>query len=307
MKLRNIYIICKNNIEVLDVSLADINISGRAGYRVSEWERCLHALEEVKRISFLENMVINVIEKVPSFYISRDSFDMLASDFHDFYGKLNMVYDAVKTIVDLCESMGMVKHESGIGLDIKLPNCVDFSDYMHYISELEFVLYKCPFFRGVEALKFCNVDVGSNWLNFLIVTAGEVGSRICNNIAAFIDKCYIVKSHKLSIEQQRIMLDTMKMEQEAKEKVLDGITLIYNEQVKQAVAELEAETGIKLKDCEQRDIAIMAMEKTNSLLEKGMQIYTAIDSPKDIQVLFQPLEMKYLSDVKVELLEEKND
>ena len=143
------------------------------------------------------------------------------------------------------------------------------------------------------------MDVGSLWITILAVSAvGVSASVLLNNIAAFIDKCYVIKSHQLTIKQQEVIYENMKIDQKTKEQYLDGLKLVYDQIVKSTVVELEEITNIKLEDGEQVGIVSQAFDKTISLLDKGLQIYTTIDTPKEVQNLFKPLEMKYVDVAK---------
>ena len=150
-----------------------------------------------------------------------------------------------------------------------------------------------------EHLQFESMDVGSLWITILAVSAvGVSASVLLNNIAAFIDKCYVIKSHQLTIKQQEVIYENMKIDQKTKEQYLDGLKLVYDQIVKSTVVELEEITNIKLEDGEQVGIVSQAFDKTISLLDKGLQIYTTIDTPKEVQNLFKPLEMKYVDVAK---------
>ena len=63
----------------------------------------------------------------------------------------------------------------------------------------------------------------------------------------------------------------------------------------------------KITDNEERTKAEKSLEKITELMEKGVEIYTSIDTDKDIQLLFPPLEkQEALSDDLIKLLEDKN-
>ena len=69
---------------------------------------------------------------------------------------------------------------------------------------------------------------------------------------------------------------------------------------------MENETNKKLQNGEERGMVEQAFEKMNVLLEKGLQIYSTIESPQEVKALFEPLEMKYISVSNgVKLIEEK--
>lgn len=95
-----------------------------------------------------------------------------------------------------------------------------------------------------------------------------------------------------------------------KEVIIKYLTETHKKQVDVAIKELEAATGYKVenKDGDERLRIEQCMERLGILLEKGLQIYAAIDTPDEAKALFQPLEMKYLEyQKKIELLEVKEE
>lgn len=291
MRLRSTYILCRDNIDkIRGITCA----RGRDGCVVGGWLDALHAiLEHLGTINFLKEDANALIENVPEIFRMQDSFKTSDAIGDGIFERKKSLLNKMESVINLYESMGFDDKEK-IGIDIKLPKCNDFSDFKKYIDELDFILYKCPFFKvDGEDLKFESVDVGSMWLCFLVAGVGT--SVVLNNIAAFIDKCLTIKSHKITIDQQIVQLDSMKMEQEEKEIVLKGLNKLFEKQVKDAISDLESTTGITLADGEERDVVSRAFEKTNALLDKGMQIYTTIDSSDEVKALFKPLETKYLS------------
>ena len=309
MRLRNIYVMCKENLHIID-SLTSTTYSHNSNYvSVDGWEDILNIYEKLSSIEYIKKELSDLIKSVPEIYRHQHSFKVTNSEWSNISRAQKNLSDRMVDAINLYESLNLCNEES-MGIDIKLPKCNDFSDFKKYITELEFILYKCPFFKiEDELLKFQTVDVGSMWLNFLIAgTGANLTSKIANNIAAFVDKCLTIKSHKLTIEQQKIQLETMKMEQVEKQNLLNGLNRIFQAQVDDIISELENETGIKLKDGEERGLVSQSFEKANALIDKGMQLYTTIDSPKEIQTLFEPLKTKYLSiEENLKLLEKKEN
>ena len=78
----------------------------------------------------------------------------------------------------------------------------------------------------------------------------------------------------------------------------------------QAVKEIEEQNSEnRLSDGEERGKAEKSLEKLAELMDKGVEIYTSIDTSKDIQVLFPTIDggeslpsdiMKYLEDKRQE-------
>ena len=61
--------------------------------------------------------------------------------------------------------------------------------------------------------------MGSQWLSFLVVTAGTFG--ILNNLARLVDKAVAIKSHIITLNQQEKLLDSMRLKNEATEEAID--------------------------------------------------------------------------------------
>lgn len=307
MRLRNIYVLCTRNLEKIE-AINGADVSGNASYTfVSGWHTFLECYEELKAVDYLRDEVIKLFMSVPEIYRHQAQFKVTNAEWATIRQNKVALISGMSDAIKLYESMNLNSDEQ-MGMDVKLPKCEDFADFKKYIDDLEFILYKCPFFRiEGEELRFETFDVGSMWLNFVIggLSVGAA-SMILNNIAAFIDKCYVVKSHKLTLKQQELQLQAMEMDEKEREIVLNGIKKIYRQQVEDVISQLEEASNVELKDGEERGVVLQALEKANNLIDKGLQIYSTIDSPKEVKALFEPIEMKYLAlsnDIKQ--LEEK--
>ena len=308
MRLRNIYVLCNENLEKVEAIKGTVSASNSSYTMVSGWDSFLEAYSKIKEIAFLNKDISNLISSVPEIYHHQNKFSVTNTEWNRINLNKSKLVASMINVIDLYESMGLNAEEQ-MGLDIKLPKCEDFFDFKKCIDELEFILYKCPFFKiEGEDLKFKSLDVGSMWLNFLVIGV-SIGatSILLNNIAAFLDKCIAVRSHKVTVAQQELQLQSMTMEEEQKEHLLKGIQQIYQAQVDVIISELEKETNVDLRDGEERGVVSQAFDKANALIDKGLQIYSTIDSPKEIKALFEPIEMKYLSiSENLKMLEEKN-
>lgn len=267
------------------------------------------AYNQLNSIDYLHEKVQRLTLSIPELYRTMDSFRVAPSDWKKINDARNSLRESMLATIDLYESLGLAT-EAKIGIDIKLPQCSDFSEFRKNIEELEFILYKCPFFKNKdESLKFEALDVGSMWLVFVVVgVGGLVTSVIANNIAAFIDKCMVIRSHKITIDQQIVQLQQIEMDVKMKQITIEGLEQLYRAQVQSVIKDLEEEVGINLADGEERGIAEQALTKATVLLDKGMQLYTSIDSPDEVKALFEPIEMKYLSiSENLKMIEEKKD
>ncbi len=307
MRLRNIYVLCNQNIENVKAIKGNASSNNNSYTVVTGWGVFLESYNILNEIDFLKQHVLNLMNSVPEIYRHQKQFTVTTAEWNKINRYKNMLVSSIENVIELYESMELSSEET-LGLDIKLPKFEDFSEFKKCIDELDFILYKCPLFKAKgEDLKFNTMDVGSMWLNFLIigVTVGAT-SIILNNIAAFLDKCIVVRSHKITVDQQALQLQSMALKEEKKRELLEGINDIYQAQVETIISELENETGVNLKDGEERGIVAQSFEKANILIDKGLQIYSTIDSPAEIKALFEPIEMKYLSiGDEIKMLEKK--
>lgn len=307
MRLKNIYVLCSENKQKID--LIKGTSATNSGYTlVSGWDNFLDALKQIETVDFLKEDISNLIHSVPEIYRHQKQFHVTNSEFNNINQCKNKLLASMVNVVKLYESMGLLPEEQ-TGIDIKLPKCDSFSDFKKCIDELEFILYKCPFFRiKGEDLKFHSLDIGSMWLNFIVIgMAIGASSKLLCNLVMFLDKCIILRSHKITIDQQAMQLQTMKIEQKEKEELLKGINKIYQAQADTIISELENGTNIQLQDGEEKSVVLQTFEKMNHLIDKGLQIYSTIDSPREIQTLFQPIEQKYISIYdEIKLLEKRD-
>lgn len=225
--------------------------------------------------------------------------------------------DSIEAFRELCEKVNCTislfqamkgQNKGSIGLEIKLPELNDITEFKKYIDGLEFIFTKCPFCQSDDAcLKLEAVENGSIWLIFGVACASvAVGSLLLNNIAAFIDKCIVIKSHRLTCKMQEQEIESAKIEQKEKEELLKNIRRLYKISVENAIRELQVSTECHIQDGDEMGRVEQSFEKMVKMLEQGLQIYASLNSPQEIKALFAPLEMHYLSMGKeVEKIEEK--
>lgn len=309
MKLGDIYKLCKKNYDKIEGCGIEWRDNRKQPYFVRNSRSVLNACKELEELSYFKGSAIELRKSIQEamLYEKSSRFDVeLANEIEDKRDRLKAL---LKCIIDMYEEMGIQPKEI-IGMDIKFPVTGNFSDFRKSIDELDFVFTKCPFFQDEnEKLQFDSVDVGSFWMTFAVVGSVIVGgSVLLNNIAAFIDKCIILRSHYLTTEKQKIEIEKSKIEQKEKEIYVSRLDDIYKIMVDNAISELEEITKCVLKDGEERGRVEQSIEKVGKLIDKGMQIYATIDSPEETKVLFEPLQMHYLDvSSKLKLLEDKKE
>lgn len=305
MKLENIYYLCKKYCDIVsNIEATEVN----RNYYVDRIEEVRQAIKQLAEIDCLKVELQNFSSKVEEVH-GRSSI-LFENPFESLREANVKLCVKMNTILAVCESMDLHIRETP-GLDMKIPDCDNFTDFKKIINEIEFIVTKCPFAQHeTESLRFEGVDVGTQWISFAIsgVAAVATGSILLNNIAAFVDKCIIIRSHYLTTKQQKLEIERSSIEQGEKDELLKNINRIYKIHIENTIKELEKETGCKISDGDERGRAEQSLQKMGELIDKGLQIYSSIDSPKETKALFEPLEMKYLSiEQELKAIEDKKN
>lgn len=303
MKIGDIYRLCKEKyfiIEKMEVLINDLP------YNTLCLPDDISFSKELIEIECLKDAYEKFIQLYSDLILTH--VDISSEKYDNFKEAKLRLLAMMECIINMYEGLGIPSQER-TGLDVKFPLNGNFSDFRKNIDELDFVLTKCPFFQNDnETLQFSNVDIGSLWLTFTVVGALIGGSILLNNIAAFVDKCIIIRSHYLTTEKQKAELEKAQIEQKEKEEMIKSLERFYKIAIDNAIFELEEITKYKLKDGEERARTEQAFDKLGKLLDQGMQLYASLDSPEENKVLFKPLEMHYLGiSENLKLLEDKEE
>ena len=217
---------------------------------------------------------------------------------------LNELKISLKTIQNLYDSFTI--GESYAGIDVKIPKCNSLKEYMDYLKEIEFIFTQCPYLLSKdEEIKFNNVDVGSQWLSFFLISSGTFG--ILNNLAKLVNKAVAIKSNILFYKQQEEQLEAMRLKNEVGEETIDVFKKMKQTVLNNYVSDLETELG-ELQDGEERGKVEKTLEKMVMLIDKGVEIYSSIETPNEIKMLFpENKDNPILPDNIVKLLEKKED
>lgn len=302
MKLYNIYRICKQNVDCVKSYTIKKNAK-TLHYEIDNWVKLKNVFDIICKIPSFKNCVLDYIKAVPVLVREDVSPQIDPTTAQNLNGKLKIIYNKMDTIIDLYESMNLDNGGKN-GIDIKLPQCEYLDDYVSNLQDLNFIFSQCPFLRCEgEIFKFESVDVGSNWLKLTIATTTTC--VLLNNVAALVDKAFILRSHYIEIQQQEEMLKSIQIKNELTKEQIETFKLIRSTYTNAAISLLENDLG-ELKDSEERDKAERSLEKLADLLNKGCEIYATLDSPEEIQTLFPEIQGSLeLSDDIIKYIEEK--
>lgn len=301
MRFYDVYYTCKaawNGLNELKI----VTISNQE-YKLNNWILCKQALQTLFAIDFITNDAQNLYNVLNPLDREKEIPDIGPSTF----GKFRALYDELLIklvgVIDLYESMNDGVSQPGI--DIKIPSCNSLKEYIRILDDIDFVLTQCPYLRNEnEKIKYKGTDVGSDWITFAIVgsTASFV---ILNNLASIMNKVISLKSNKKILDMQEEVLKSMQLKNEATQETIDTFKKLKEITYKKYVDELQDELG-KLKDGEEEGKVSKSLEKLVNLIDKGVEIHTSIETPKEIKVLFPFAETQQtLPDNLLKYLEDK--
>lgn len=301
------YYICKNysdKIRSVDFNCMNPNVAESSqNWQYGYWDKFIKDLEVLSKVEALKEAIINIYKCVPSFLSDSKEITISSSSYSNFKRAKKSLEDKIDTIISLYESLGFVNNNNGF--DVKLPEIHSISELNLYLKELDFFINQCPYLKSEkEEIKFRCLDVGSTWVSFFVVASGT--TIILKNLATIIDTAIKVKSHIKNVDQQCEQLRSMQVKNE----VIEEVVKAYNEANKviltDCVNDLENKLG-ELKDGEERGKTEKCLEKFSWLIDKGLQIYTSIDAPKEVKDLFPMNESFVKLDESVpKLLDDKN-
>lgn len=304
MRLYNIFYVCKSclpNIKAVSVQSIDNKPNVIS---IKNWKGCKNSLDILKKIECFDKE-ISALYELLDWRIGNEEIRLPSTQTRNFEKAMDKISASVEMMIKLCDMLEMGQADSGV--DVKIPKCDSLKEYMGYLKEIDFMFTQCPYLlHDKEEIKFNNVDVGSQWLSFAV--AGITGGfYILNNLAKIVQKAVAIKSNILVYRQQEEMLKEMQMKNEVLEETVETFKKFKQTLLDSSVSELEDDMG-ELRDGEERDKVKKTLEDMVVLMDKGVEIYSSIETPKEIKVLF-PFEKDtaILPDNITKLLEEKEE
>lgn len=281
MRLYNIYYLCKNSIKPIAELTGKPNPSNIV-YTLKGWCEARDCLTTVSRISFFNDYVNEIFEIFPTYQFKKEEPKLSNSDYELFMSKKKLLVARLDAIVKLYQSMDA--GESKEGVDIKIPSCGTLDEYIGYMKDINFILNQCPLISNCDEV-FNTVDVGSMWLSLLI--KGAVGTHVILNTLAKLSEIAIKFSSNYKVmKMQDEYLASMKQKNEIGQDVIDTFNQFKNKMLDDDVSELEKECGVAITNPEDRDKTARTIEKLSMLIDKGVEIYSAIETPNEIKVMF---------------------
>lgn len=274
--------------------------------RLSGWSIGKQALESLFTIDFIKddaNKLYNILSPIDR---ENPNPDIGYNTFNEFVTSYKKLIAKLEGVVDLYESMrdGISKP----GIDIKVPTCDSLKDYINILDDINFVITQCPYLKDEnEEIRYIGTDVGSDWITFAIVMSSTVSASfvILNNLASIMNKAISLKSNKKILDMQEEILMSMQLKNNIAKETMDAFEEMKKLTYKKYIDELQDEIG-KLKDGDEEGRVTKSLEKLANLIDKGVEIHTSIETPKEIKVLFPFVEpQQSLPDSLLKYIEDK--
>lgn len=301
MRLYNIYFMCKKHIDT--ISSFNFKDNGNNTFTFTNWFDVKLVLNELYSIASIKDAVKNLHNCIDP--INRDAKSPIISATirNSINSNQNILISKMQAIIELYDSIGSSAQE--IGIDVKIPKCSDLKEYINYLKEIDFIFTQCPFLLSKdETIVFNTVDVGSTWITFAVISGASF--YILNNIANLIKQAVAIKSNMLVYKQQEEQLHAMKSKNEVSDDVISAFKTLKDKLLRDTVKSLEDEI-VPLSDGEEKDKAAKSIEKLIFLMDKGVEIYSSIEAPPEVKVMFPMQENPtLLTEDVLKLLEDKN-
>ncbi len=307
MRLYGMYCICKKNIDAVRRMTIDSRQINNGNIKVmNNWYEKSRVLNEVGKVYPLREIVREVYDAVPAIYQDQNRFDISQTAANDFMKAKNKLIASMDTIIRLYESTNLNKSDkAAYGFDIKMPEFNDVGEFSQCLEDLDFIIKQCPYLKDDGDIKFGSVDVGSTWLTFIVL--GVAATTILMKFGTIVDKAVKIKSHITTVKMQEEALRSVELKNEIAAEVLDAFKKTNKVITQNCVKELENELG-ELQNAEEEDKVGRCLEKIGYWMDKGMQIYSAIDAPSEVKDVFPAQEeVNFLSDNLMKLLETKDE
>lgn len=299
MRLKNMYLTCKNNIEILkNIAYRDEkNANDNINKIVIDYENVSGCLHSLYNIECLKPLVISLLAHEQS----EEQIYIMYHKVNSFVTTLKSLIQKVQTIIDLGDSMGFEEFNSGF--DIKIPPNLTLKEVGNCIADIDKVLNQCPYLNSEgESIQFKNVDVGSTWLTFLTVCTGS--TIILANLAKIVDVCVKIASHIVTVKSQITQYKTLNLQNELIEGLISTQNTIQDALVEKYCQELQS--SISSLDPEENGRLTLTLDILSDWMSKGMEIHSAIENTQEVKDLFPTGESQTLLLKQIELLKDKN-
>ncbi len=261
-----------------------------------------------------EQQIVNILEPLRPFPEINKQIEIIYST-DDTFGddsvfipsekeKIDRAMGAIKANLlamrSMCEALGV--ESNSVGFDVKLPPNITLPELSDFAKDLNSIFTQCPILRQAgEEIKLHGVDVGSIWMTFTIIGAGAaIGTYILKNIAAMVDHVVTIREHMAVCKQQEELARSAGLKNESLDTIVNANKQIMKSLINKATDELSKENQVT--NSEDKERIRLSLGLLKEWIDKGMEIYSAIDAPQDVKAAFPPLEAQALPDFSLKKL-----
>lgn len=300
MRLKNIYILLlKNKNVVLSVKSS----SESAGtYIISGWPIIIKSLQELKQIKPLQSTIESIYRISPQITSYAQQISLTINQNNEFISQRRHLLDKMVAIIDLCESMNF--EENPDGFDIKMPVPKDFIEFADNINQLKRFFQTCPIIKDQDAnIELSKTDVGSFWMQFTII--GSAVAMVLKSLAKVAQEALKVRSYYLICERQKEALRT----DVTRNDILEDVDKLYEKMIKASLDDSvkNLDDGDKKLTPEEKEGARQSIETLGKLMSKGLEIYSSIEAPSEIQTLFPEPKDQEKIELTPKLIKDKSE
>lgn len=280
MRLKNIYKTLKEIEPIIkDISHAS---TSNGSYEVRNWNTLLKVLDQIRHIEIFESAAQELFAISPIFGENVATIRLTETLYSRYSQWLRNLKNKIEIIIELCESLGYDKSESGF--EVKLPETNDLGEFASNVDNLNKAIQLCPFIKEKDAdIRLVKTDIGSTWLEFAII--GAQVATVLTALGYFAKSALKIKSMYITCEQQKEAVKGAQI----KNNLADEITNLYKDIIKATavneVKNLEEKLNKPLNP-EDRTSAEKSLEILGKLMSKGLEIYATLDSPPEAKDVF---------------------
>lgn len=303
MRLQEVYSICKNVQEDwCSLSFEEKKIPGGVYYKLINADAIRSILATLDEIESFSDCIASVRTKSLGFEQVSGDITIEQRNKSGLEAAYYQLQNKVITITELFDSLNYKQNVSGF--DIKLPPDMTLTDLSKCTKDLSTIFSTCPLFANAEGtINFSSVDVGSVWLSFVVGGAAAMG--ILSMLAALVDKALIIRSHHLTCKEQSEKIRTLQLGNDILESANEVNKTITKKLLDSVCADLAKEHDIS----EPEDVGRLknSIQLLADWMNKGMEIYAAVEAPSETKAVFPAIEMQSLPENTLALLTGNND
>lgn len=306
MRLYNIVFVCRAYRKGLNASIKE-NSNGT--FTIENWPEVRKTIFGLRQIKCLKEYSEKAYYSLPQ--VEREKSDRAiaaSSQFkNEFLHSLDILKTAAEIIIKLYDSLEV--GEASSGLDIRIPQCSSLADHISILKDIDFILTQCPYVtKSDERISFKSIDIGSQWLTFMIdgTVAAGFGWALLQMIASLVNKAIELRSRLTMCKMQELFYEEEKERRKISQDTIKDLRKYRKAILDEAVKEIEGEYGV-LSDGEEQGKMEACLEKMAMLIDKGVEVYASIDTPRDMRALFPMAENNaILPDNLLKMIEKKD-